>query len=120
MPEILELFPLLLEAAIASGGDAKIVITSPEANPFYDKQDAEDGGEITEIALKGLCEKSARKLVGDKVSEKEFATAFQFSKGHPLTLKLLKSQDLENLVGEERLTRDELLLLKYLKATENL
>lgn len=118
--DLVEFFPLLLEAAVASGGDAKIFVTSPEANPFYTRQDAEDGKEIVEIALKGLDEESARKLVGDKVSEKEFATAFQFSKGHPLTLKLLKSQELENLVGEERLTRDELLLLKYLKATKDL
>ncbi len=99
---------------------SKIIIL----NRLLEKQIAKglaDSKFVKTIKLKGLDRQSCKTLFGKKKLKKdEFEEIFRLTEGNPMAVKLIKSEDVSHLEKSGKFTKDELMLIKYLKSFDKI
>lgn len=113
-------FISLLSQGLSSIREAKIIILHRGSAKLYAKG-AMDSEHFRAMQLGGMDKKSCKALLGLKKLEKdEFERIFRLTEGNPLALKLIKSEDVEELKKSGKYTPDELTLIKYLKSLDKI
>jgi DNA-binding transcriptional regulator GbsR (MarR family) len=98
----------------------KIFILHRPKERIHTKKRA-DSDAFRTMELKGLDKKSARLLIGKKkMDSDDFQRIYTLTEGNPLALKLIKSEDVSDLVKTGKFTKDELTLIKYLKSIDKI
>ncbi len=119
--EIVDFFSALSDLAAKNEG-IKIMITARETTPFYcrfyDKRDVHEK-KIVELTVKGLDVEGCRRLLGTPdIDDDALRKIFLMTRGHPLTINLIKRGDVNNLKRIKGFSRQEASLLLYLKGVE--
>jgi DNA-binding MarR family transcriptional regulator len=113
--EVVELFSRLVE----SGGNAKIIVNArqetPAYNRFYERKHQE-AGVVSELAIKGLDEESAKRLLGNEKIEKDALRRItMITHAQPSVLKMLSEDDYNGLKENTVFTPEEIRYLLFLK-----
>jgi len=88
-----QLFKLILEVLERTHG-VKAVIMARHIPPFYGRQDVIIKNLVTEVHLEGLDEESSKQLVsGKNFSELGFKKIYKLTRGHPLSLELMDTEE---------------------------
>jgi hypothetical protein len=99
---------------------AKIIILHQKPLTEYVKS-ALDSENYKSMELKGLDKTSCKVLLGQKkLKSDELERIFTLTEGNPLSLKLIKSEDVKELEKSGKYTPDELTLIRYLKSLEKI
>jgi hypothetical protein len=113
-------FIKLLLQELNSMKGAKIILMQREPLRRHIKTNL-DSTYSKEFELKGLDKASCKELLGPKKLKKdEFERIYRLTEGNPLSLKLIKSEDVHDLEKSGKYTPDELTLIKYLKALDKI
>ena len=118
---VLDLFSGL--ATVASKiGSLKLLVNAMDTTPFYcrfyDKGNVKKW-KIAEMTLKGLDMESCRILLeSPKIEHDSLRKIHLMTRGHPLTLLLIKRGDVNSLKRVKGFSRQEASLLLYLKGVE--
>ena len=113
-------FIYLLSQDLSSIRDAKIIILHRASAKLYAKG-ALDSEHFRAMQLGGMDRRSCKALLGlKKLQKDEFERIFRLTEGNPLALKLIKSEDVEELKKSGKYTPDELTLIKYLKSLDKI
>jgi DNA-binding PadR family transcriptional regulator len=119
--EVKDFFSNLTELSLKNDG-FKIIFTEMDTTPFYcrfyDKKNI-GGKKIAEITLKGLDMEGCKRLLGKpKIENDSLRKIFLLTRGHPLSIELIKEGDVNSLKKIKGFTRQEASLLLYLKDVE--
>jgi predicted transcriptional regulator len=119
--EVKDFFSDLSNLAIKNQG-FKIMITEMDTTPFYcrfyDKKDI-DRKKIAEMALKGLDMEGCKRLLGNQNIEYDALRKIHLmTRGHPLSIELIKRGDVNSLKRIKGFSRQEASLLLYLKGVK--
>jgi len=88
-----QLFELILEVMERTHG-VRALIMARHIPPFYGRQDVVIKNLVTEIHLEGLDEESSKQLMsGKNFSELGFKKIYKLTRGHPLSLELMDTED---------------------------
>jgi len=113
--EVVEFFARLVE----NGGGAKMIVNArqetPAYNRFYQRKHVE-AGTVAELAIKGLDEVSAKRLLGNDSIEKDaLRRIIMITHAQPSVLKMLKENDTSGLKESTVFTPEEIRYLLFLK-----
>lgn len=113
--EVVEFFSRLVE----TGTGAKIIVNAkqetPAYNRFYQRKHVE-AGVVSELAIKGLDDNSARKLLGnDKIEKDALRRIIMITHAQPSVLRMLKENDFGGLKESAVFTPEEIRYLLFLK-----
>lgn len=119
--EVKDFFSDLSDLAVKNYG-FKLLINEMDTTPFYcrfyDKKDI-DRKKITEMTLKGLDMDGCKNLLGNQNIEFDALRKIHLmTRGHPLTIELIKLGDVNSLKRIKGFSRQEASLLLYLKGVE--
>lgn len=119
--DILDFFSGLTDLAVKNEGFTMIV-TARETTPFYcrfyDKADIQKK-RIAELTLKGLDMEGCKELLGTpNIDDDSLRKIHLMTRGHPLTIELIKKGDVNSLKRIKGFSRQEASLLLYLKGVE--
>jgi hypothetical protein len=119
--DVVDLFSGLSTIASKSGS-LKLLINAMDTTPFYcrfyDKGDVKRR-KIAEMTLKGLDMESCKLLLeAPKIEHDALRKIHLITRGHPLTLLLIKRGDVNSLKRIKGFSRQEASLLLYLKGVE--
>lgn len=93
--------------------------TTPFYCRFYDKNDVKKK-RIAELTIKGLDQEGIKKMLdAPKIDDEALLKIFQMTRGHPLTIGLIKKGDVNSLKRIKGFSRQEASLLLYLKGVES-
>lgn len=113
-------FIYLLSQDLNSIREVKIIILHRASAKLYAKG-ALDSEHFRAMQLGGMDRKSCKALLGlKKLQKDEFERIFRLTEGNPLALKLIKSEDVEELKKSGKYTPDELTLIRYLKSLDKI
>ena len=120
--DVVDLFSGLSNMALKSGS-LKLIINAMDTTPFYcrfyDKGDLKKR-KIAEMTLKGLDMESSKVLLEvPKIEHDALRKIHLMTRGHPLTLLLIKRGDVNSLKRIKGFSRQEASLLLYLKGVES-
>lgn len=119
--DVVDLFSGLSNMASKSGS-LKLLINAMDTTPFYcrfyDKGDLKKR-KIAEMTLKGLDMESCKLLLeAPKIEHDSLRKIHLMTRGHPLTLLLMRRGDVNSLKRIKGFSRQEASLLLYLKGVE--
>jgi len=120
--EVADLFSALCE--LASKSDSwKIIINAMDTTPFYCRfyhKQEQSKKKIAELTLKGLDMESCRNLLeAPNIDNDALRKIHLMTRGHPLTIELIKLGDVNSLKRIKGFSRQEASLLLYLKGVES-
>jgi hypothetical protein len=119
--EVKDFFSHLTELSLKNDG-FKIMFTEMDTTPFYCRfYDKKNIGrkKIAEITLKGLDMEGCKRLLGKpKIENDSLRKIFLLTRGHPLSIELIKEGDVNSLKKIKGFSRQEASLLLYLKDVE--
>ncbi|MEE9150875.1 MAG: ATP-binding protein [Thermoplasmata archaeon] len=119
--DVADLFKMLTK--FASNNESLIVLinamdTTPFYCRFYDKSEVHKK-KIAELTIKGLDKESCKLLLeAPNIDEDALKKIHLITRGHPLTLELIKRGDVNSLKRVKGFSRQEASLLLYLKGVE--
>jgi hypothetical protein len=119
--EVADLFSGLCELA-AKNRSLNLLINTMDTTPFYcrfyDKNEVKKK-KIAELTIKGLNQEGIKKMLeAPKIDEEALLKIYQMTRGHPLTIELIKKGDVNSLKRIKGFSRQEASLLLYLKGVE--
>ncbi len=119
--KVKDLFSFLCDIAAKNKG-LKIIINAMDTTPFYcrfyDKAEIESR-KIAELNLKGLDMEGTRLLLGTpNIDNDALKKIHLMTRGHPLTIELIRKGDVNSLKRIKGFSRQEASLLLYLKGVE--
>lgn len=119
---VADFFSVLCDLA-ANSGSFKIMINAMDTTPFYcrfyDKNEVQNK-KIAEITIKGLDMESCKQLLeAPNIDPDALKKIHLMTRGHPLTIELIKRGDVNSLKRIKGFTRQEASLLLYLKGVES-
>jgi DNA-binding MarR family transcriptional regulator len=120
--EVADLFSGLCELA-AKNPPLNLLINAMDTTPFYcrfyDKNEVKKK-KIAELAIKGLNQEGIKKMLdAPKIDDEALLKIYQMTRGHPLTIELIKKGDVNSLKRIKGFSRQEASLLLYLKGVES-
>ncbi|OGS45009.1 MAG: hypothetical protein A3K76_01570 [Euryarchaeota archaeon RBG_13_57_23] len=113
--DVVEFFTRLVE----NSGGAKIIVNArqetPAYNRFYQRKHVE-AGIVSELAIKGLDDISAKRLLGnDKIEKDALRRIIMITHAQPSVLRMLKENDFNGLKESAVFTPEEIRYLLFLK-----
>jgi hypothetical protein len=118
-PESKKFLSMLHQESNTLSGVKILILLRPKDKILFKK--IADSENYRTMELKGLDKKSAKSLLGlKKLESDDFERIFTLTEGNPLALKLIKSEDVTDLVKTGKFTKDELTLIKYLKSLDKI
>ncbi len=117
--EVVEFFNGLV-SAIRNTEDFKILVTAredtPSYNRFYTILDIHDGV-VGEVHIRGLDQEHCKTILGTSDIEPDaLKRLFLFTRGCPTTLKLLASENIDELKAKTKFSPEEIKLMLFLKS----
>ncbi|UCE74514.1 MAG: hypothetical protein JSV56_02095 [Methanomassiliicoccales archaeon] len=119
--DVADLFSGLCDLA-AKNKALKIIISARDTTPFYcrfyDKREVKKK-KIAELSIKGLDKEGIKRLLeAPNIDEDALKKIHLMTRGHPLTIELIKAGDVNSLKRVKGFSRQEASLLLYLKGVE--
>ncbi len=119
--DIIDFFSGLSNLA-ARNESLKVIINAMDTTPFYcrfyDKSEVQNK-KIAELTLKGLDMESCKQLLeAPNIDNDALRKIYLMTRGHPLTIELIKRGDVNSLKRIKGFSRQEASLLLYLKGVE--
>jgi hypothetical protein len=112
-------FIKLLSSDLKAISGSKVILLHQRPSKHYVR--SMDSEYFKKLELKGLDKASCKKLLGQKKLKKnELERIYKLTEGNPLSLKLIRSEDVKDLEKSGKYTPDELTLIKYLKSIEKI
>lgn len=119
--KVADLFSYLCDLAEKNKG-LKVIINAMDTTPFYcrfyDKNEIAKR-KIAEFTIKGLDKEGIKSMLGTpNIDCDALKKIHQMTRGHPLTIELIKKGDVNSLKRIKGFSRQEASLLLYLKGVE--
>jgi GTPase SAR1 family protein len=109
----------LLSSDLKAISGSKIILMHQRPSKHYIKSMGSE--HFKKLELKGMDKASCKILLGQKKLKKdELERIYKLTEGNPLSLKLIKSEDVKDLEKSGKYTPDELTLIRYLKSLEKI